>query len=1131
MKYIYRFLLSTLIIFICNPVWAEDFKIVSFKGMVETSVDQELWNIVTEGQLVETGIWIRTGPKASATILLPNRTQTKISRNAEFQLNYQAKQTQVNLKVGKIWSKTNKKPAKITVKAPNAVASIRGTEWIVEVSEDSSSTLAVLEGSISVAGKDGQPKEIDNGQIANIGSNGKISVNKLLNPDNYLQFIFRYEVEPFAYAPKSVGEKIDKISLLTVTDPAQRTTSCQLDDTVSPKQFLNSVENRDPSCLVKINPNLLPEGKWKVWAKLIKADANFALGDIETGTRTLGTIPESSGKLYVEAKFEFSNGNYDLAINKLLEGVKEADVKASFYSLLGEIEQAKGNPSLALNYFIKANESDPYWQKPLLKISQIEIAKSNYDFALAALKLAEKIGGKTNSLASGKAQYFSYRYQLEAAREQATLVLQTDPNEFDMLVALGIVELKAGNHQEALDYFAQALAIEPNYSKAYVFMAVAHLHANEIEQAIIQLERAIKLDDKDPLPHVVASQIFSSQLNTGKAIFHAKEAIGRTTDQTTWGQLANDQQGGANVGRRFLEVGLPNHAKEASQNTKKTDWAGSYFFRAATAPSSLERNSQYIRGFTLDSQAFGSQRNKPDVISRPGDYGYRQVKVGLGEENNDISLKIGTNGRRIEGNKEFSYLTDLGFFGTQRDSYYASDDTDISKFGLGFIGLGWREGFDKNRFFTANIVPFETDGTFPIKDTTARFDIGASVRKDKSIFLNSWAAENGDAQVYIDVSDNCTGIDDMKTSALEFGMSETAIHLPMGEFSWAAEGAYRQAESDYTVSGPSASSCTDLSSSFSNYQERSEKIENFEYDWMISANLKQKTGSLVKEFRSRAILYDRDFEQTLTLDAVPQDGVASNVSVFKFRPALGISDTSGALGYSIALIQDYHPLKQSSLSIDDVAGVPTRFEFMNSGGHIDQASMHLKYQYSNRTKLFTNFDFFEIKNNPVYMIFREQWNADLLEKFTLDKFNNPNANRIYTPSSYFAAARFNIASLKAETIINDELTMYSGVEFLDGEVIDHEGYNEDGAYGRVIDLPETLAHIGLTKNFGDYFISGMIYNMSGIVSTAYGEPYNEHGQKINYTRSLGVGEFAADLTNTGGYSDQFKLSLTYRAYF
>ena len=35
--------------------------------------------------------------------------------------------------MGKIWSKTNKKPVKIKLKAPNAVASIRGTEWIYEV--------------------------------------------------------------------------------------------------------------------------------------------------------------------------------------------------------------------------------------------------------------------------------------------------------------------------------------------------------------------------------------------------------------------------------------------------------------------------------------------------------------------------------------------------------------------------------------------------------------------------------------------------------------------------------------------------------------------------------------------------------------------------------------------------------------------------------------------------------------------------------------------------------------------------------------------------------------------------------------------------------------------------------------
>ena len=50
----------------------------------------------------------------------------------------------------------------------------------------------------------------------------------------------------------------------------------------------------------------------------------------------------------------------------------------------------------------------------------------------------------------------------------------------------------------------------------------------------------------------------------------------------------------------------------------------------------------------------------------------------------------------------------------------------------------------------------------------------------------------------------------------------------------------------------------------------------------------------------------------------------------------------------VALIQDYHPLKQASLHIDDIAGVATRYEFMNSGGHINQASAHFRYQMSEK---------------------------------------------------------------------------------------------------------------------------------------------------------------------------------------
>ena len=53
-----------------------------------------------------------------------------------------------------------------------------------------------------------------------------------------------------------------------------------------------------------------------------------------------------------------------------------------------------------------------------------------------------------------------------------------------------------------------------------------------------------------------------------EAIKHAKLATKKTKPEDTFAQLANDQQGGINVGTRFLEVGLPDHAKESALKTK-----------------------------------------------------------------------------------------------------------------------------------------------------------------------------------------------------------------------------------------------------------------------------------------------------------------------------------------------------------------------------------------------------------------------------------------------------------------------------------------------------------------------------------------------------------------------------------
>ena len=186
--------------------YSNNFEILKFSGDVQVSPDNKNWKKVDTPQKLNNGFWIKTGRDAKITLLLPNRTQTIIGKNSTIQLNHEKKtsQTKVKLNMGKIWSKTNKKPVKIQIKTPNAVASIRGTEWVFDVSKNQKSSVAVMEGIVELANNAGKKQSIEKDQLASVDKSGNIKVNKLLNPGEYLQFVFRYEIEPFAYFPKSL---------------------------------------------------------------------------------------------------------------------------------------------------------------------------------------------------------------------------------------------------------------------------------------------------------------------------------------------------------------------------------------------------------------------------------------------------------------------------------------------------------------------------------------------------------------------------------------------------------------------------------------------------------------------------------------------------------------------------------------------------------------------------------------------------------------------------------------------------------------------------------------------------------------------------------------------------------------
>ena len=121
-----------------------------------------------------------------------------------------------------------------------------------------------------------------------------------------------------------------------------------------------------------------------------------------------------------------------------------------------------------------------------------------------------------------------------------------------------------------------------------------------------------------------------------------------------------------------------------------------------------------------------TRRDKPDIISRPGDYGYTEFKADGINETKNYSIKEALTEDQFQVISKAVTFVDFGLFGAERDAYRTSDDMIIYA-GLGFFGLGIKN-YDNNLFLTGNIVPFHWR-TYPVDDLSSRFDLGFS-KKD-----------------------------------------------------------------------------------------------------------------------------------------------------------------------------------------------------------------------------------------------------------------------------------------------------------------------------------------------------------------------------------------------------------------
>jgi len=137
-------------------------------------------------------------------------------------------------------------------------------------------------------------------------------------------------------------------------------------------------------------------------------------------------------------------------------------------------------------------------------------------------------------------------YGLEAALAEFRRAIAAAPNQLDGYFAAGRVLVQEKMYNEAIKFYQEAVARSPEYQRAYYELAEACYLNNQLEPAMVAIERAMQLGPTDLQLSVIlrAGKIYEKAGETEKAITVYRQVLaldpGRKDAQTALDRLTSD---------------------------------------------------------------------------------------------------------------------------------------------------------------------------------------------------------------------------------------------------------------------------------------------------------------------------------------------------------------------------------------------------------------------------------------------------------------------------------------------------------------------------------------------------------------------------------------------------------------
>src|SRR6266404_5825162 len=470
-------------------------ELLSKENVVDAASGGGGWKPASVGQSLAVGDKVKTGEDSRAAVWMTDLSVLRIDELTTIEITPPSSTSDkpgLNVKDGATYFFSREKSREMRIETPAANGAMRGTEFVVRVAANGSTTVTMLDGEVELSNAQGSVV-VTNGEQAKVEVGGAPRKTAVLEATNVIQWCLYYpgvlDLKELGYSRRmdsSINAYNEGDLLRALAAYGHRTHSGSNADKVyhaglllavgrvdKAKRLLDSASSGTPgrqalltliaAVTLKPRPDSNPPqtaSDWIAESYYLQSQASLpaALG----GARRATEIDPDFGFAWTRmAELQFSFGRVPQAKTALEKGVQLSPRNPAAHALLG---------------FLFAAEN---------KINQ---AKGAFENAMA-------IDGALGDAWLGRGLCFIRQGQDEDGRRDLQVAAALEPNRSFFHSYLGKAFSNNGNEPKARLELERAKTLDPRDPTPWIYSAIENKQDSRINEAVRDLEKSQELND------------------------------------------------------------------------------------------------------------------------------------------------------------------------------------------------------------------------------------------------------------------------------------------------------------------------------------------------------------------------------------------------------------------------------------------------------------------------------------------------------------------------------------------------------------------------------------------------------------------------------------------------------------